>query len=119
MPPNILIPLSVLLFPSSPPCLSRSVFCVYAAYTLPALTIKSFILVKNVVSGMLKDSCFRSGTQALWVNISPSISSPELRKGNVSSLSLSPSGPGAVVPRSNRDVPLPVSGKRGKRDCMA
>lgn len=36
----------------------------------------------------------------------------------MSSLSLSPSGPGAVVPRSNRDVPLPVSGKRGKRDCM-
>lgn len=49
----------------------------------------------------------------------PSIISPELRKGNVSSLSLSPSGPGAVVPRSNREVPLPESGKRGNRDCMA
>lgn len=36
----------------------------------------------------------------------------------MSSLSLSPSGPGAVVPRSNRDVPLPESGKRGKRDWM-
>lgn len=47
------------------------------------------------------------------------MNSPEPRKGNVSSLSLSPSGPGAVVPRSNRDVPLPESGKRGNRDCMA
>lgn len=45
--------------------------------------------------------------------------SPELRKGNVSNLSLSPSGPGAAVPRSNRDVPLPDSGRRGKRDCIA
>lgn len=36
----------------------------------------------------------------------------------MSSLSLSPSGPGAVVPRSNRDAPLPESGKRGKRDWM-
>lgn len=42
--------------------------------------------------------------------------SPELRKGKVSNLSLSPSGPGAAVPRSNRDVPLPDSGRRGKRD---
>lgn len=48
-----------------------------------------------------------------------SLCSPELRKGNESSLSLSPSGPGAVVPRSKREVPLLVSGKRGNKDCMA
>lgn len=47
------------------------------------------------------------------------IDSPEPRKGNASSLSLSPSGPGAAVPRSNRDVPLPESGRRGNRDCIA
>lgn len=44
---------------------------------------------------------------------------PELRKGYVSNLSLSPSGPAAAAPRSNKDVPLPESGKRGNRDCMA
>lgn len=48
-----------------------------------------------------------------------SLNSPEPRKGYVSSLSLSPSGPAATVPRSNRDVPLPESGKRGNRDWMA
>lgn len=48
-----------------------------------------------------------------------SLYSPEPRKGYVSSLSLSPSGPAAAVPRSNRDVPLPESGKRGNRDWMA
>lgn len=45
--------------------------------------------------------------------------SPELRKGKVSNRSLSPSGPGAAVPRSNRDVPLPDSGRRGNSDCIA
>lgn len=48
-----------------------------------------------------------------------SLHSPEPRKGYVSSLSLSPSGPAATVPRSKRDVPLPESGKRGNRDWMA
>lgn len=107
MPPHILNPLPAILF------LFLLLFKKVSVCTLlhAPSTQAAFLLF---VSEMRRVPVFAE----LWANFSPSISSPELRKGNASSLSLSPSGPGAAVPRSNRDVPLPASGKRGNRDCM-
>lgn len=106
---------------SSLACFSSSSFCFRRS--TPAYTHTHIHTVQAVffcfVSGILKDSYLFSGNVKFMTKFSPPVGSPELRKGNVSSLSLSPSGPGAVVPRSNRDVPLPESGKRGNRDCMA
>lgn len=110
MPPDILLPTSPFPLPSPAVSLRRSTFCLHCLYT--SYTSCLFPLEDRFVSEILKDSYF-------FPNFSPHAHTPELRKGNVSSLSLSPSGPGAVVPRSNRDAPLPESGKRGNRDCMA
>lgn len=105
MPHCILISLSALLtlLPSPPPFVC----------TLPIIHFIYIYIYKCIFLHAIEEDRHVSD------QLCHSLCSPELRKGNESSLSLSPSGPGAVVPRSKREVPLLVSGKRGNKDCMA
>lgn len=105
MPPHILIALPAPLLPMFNKVCFLCIHCRIPSYAVCKV-------LKEVTSKILKEL-------QVYFFSTPCISSPEPRKGNASNLSLSPSGPGAVVPRSNRDVPLPESGSRGKRDCMA
>lgn len=109
--------LSLLMLSSFLLSFSISTFHQFSTF-LPSFLLSSVLYLPSLFSQSSSTLFFTSVTPLPLASLLSSLS-PELRKGNVSSLSLSPSGPGAVATRSNREVPLPDSGKRGNSDCRA